>query len=197
LVVGAAGDSDADILQASQWLYDRFQMRRVYYSAYQPVCGEVLAPAVPKLRQHRLYQADWLLRFYGFRWEELPLDGGFLPQHSDPKLAWALRHPGLFPIEVNRADRQTLLRVPGVGPISAQRILALRRQQPFKALEHLKGVGVVVSRALPFLLVAGRYLADRSAARALWARRHEEAPQQLPLFAFEADPLGAIKVAVA
>ena len=194
MVVGAAGDSDREVLRTSQWLYDDLQMRRVYYSAYHPVCGEVLAPPVPKLREHRLYQADWLLRFYGFRHEELPFqEDGSLPQEVDPKMAWAMRHPELFPVEVNRADVAALLRVPGIGPRSARRIVALRRQQPFRDLAHLRAVGVAVSRALPFLLLDGRYLADRSLARAFWAQRHREAPRQLAL-PLETDPLRAMEL---
>jgi putative DNA modification/repair radical SAM protein len=191
MVVGAAGDSDQDLLATSQWLYDQLGMRRVYYSAYHPVCGEVLAPPAPKLREHRLYQADWLLRFYGFRLEELPFQAdGSLPQEMDPKLAWALGHPELFPLEVNRAPQEWLLRVPGIGPESARRILQRRRQGAIRSLEELRGLGVVVGRALPFLLLDGRYLADRAAARALWARRHQEAPQQLSL-PWEQEPLAA------
>jgi predicted DNA-binding helix-hairpin-helix protein len=188
MVVGAAGDSDADILKTSQWLYDHFQMRRVYYSAYAPVCGEVLALPAPKLREHRLYQADWLLRFYGFRYEELPLEGGSLPQDADPKLAWARRHPELFPIEVNRAERETLLRIPGIGPLSADRILALRREHPFKDLEHIKAVGVVVVRALTFLRVGGRYFADRSFDRAGQVARPRPLGTKAPRVAPAAGP---------
>ncbi|HXG42601.1 MAG TPA: radical SAM protein [Dehalococcoidia bacterium] len=195
MVVGAAGDSDRDILTTTQWLYDELGMRRVYYSAYHPVCGEVLAPPAPKLREHRLYQADWLLRFYGFRLEELPFQAdGSLPQHMDPKLAWALRHPELFPVEVNRAPREWLLRVPGIGPESASRILRRRRQGAIRGLEELRALGVVVGRALPFVLLDGRYLADRAAARALWARNHEEAPRQLSL-PWESAPLAAAAAA--
>lgn len=190
MVVGAAGESDADHLRTAQRLYDELGVRRVYYSAYIPVCGEVLAPPAPKLREHRLYQADWLLRFYGFRWEELPLEDGFLPLEVDPKLAWALRHPERFPIEVNRAEREALLRVPGIGPESARRILELRRRERLKAPEQLRALGVVVRRALPFLLVDGRYLADRSLGRALWAQGHREAPRQLAL-PLEMDPAAA------
>jgi putative DNA modification/repair radical SAM protein len=196
MVVGAAGDSDRDILAATQWLYGELGMRRVYYSAYRPVCGEVLAPPASDLREHRLYQADWLMRFYGFRLEELPFGpGGSLPQDMDPKLAWALRHPELFPVEVNRAPREWLLRVPGIGPESAQRIVRRRREGAIRSLEELRGLGVVVRRALPFLLLDGRYLADRAAARALWARKHEEAPRQLSL-PWEADPLAAAAAVV-
>ncbi len=162
LVVGAAGESDRQIMETSQGLYDRLAMRRVYYSAYQPVCGEALAPPVPPLRQHRLYQADWLLRFYGFRFPELPFEaGGSLPRDVDPKAAWALLHPERFPLEVNRATYDELLRVPGIGPMSARCILKLRPAHAFGDLKELARLGVAVERARQFVLLDGRYPGDR------------------------------------
>jgi predicted DNA-binding helix-hairpin-helix protein len=126
------------------------------------VCGEVLAPPVPPLRQHRLYQADWLLRFYGFVFLELPFqEDGSLPREADPKAAWALLHPERFPIEVNQATYDELLRVPGIGPVSAKRILALRAELTFRDLRDLSRLGVAVKRARQFLLLDGRYLGDR------------------------------------
>lgn len=172
LVVGAAGETDADILRTAHWLYKELGLRRVYYSAYRPVCGEVLAPPTPEVREHRLYQADWLLRFYGFRLEELPFtDDGSLPQEVDPKMAWALRHPEHFPLEVNTAPYQALLRVPGIGPRSARRIVEVRRREPIRHLEALKALGVATTRAAPFLLLDGRYAAGREVAKALWRHR--------------------------
>ncbi len=177
MVVGAAGESDLDILRTSQWLYDRLGVRRVYYSAYRPVWGEVLAPPAPKLREHRLYQADWLLRFYGFRVEELPfLEDGSLPLGVDPKLAWALRHPQCFPLEVNTTPYEELVRVPGIGPRSARRILELRRRERIRHLEALKALGVATARAAPFLLLDGRYAAGQEGAKAL-RRLPPEGPQ--------------------
>jgi putative DNA modification/repair radical SAM protein len=165
MVVGAAGESDREVLQTSQNLYDRLAMRRVYYSGYQPVYGEELAPPASDLRQHRLYQADWLLRFYGFSFEEVPFDEeGSLPAELDPKAAWALLHPECFPLEVNRASYEQLLRVPGIGPVSARRIVALRAACTFRDLKELSRLGAAVKRARQFLLLDGRYLGDRALA---------------------------------
>ena len=165
LVVGAAGESDQRIMQTASELYHRYSLRRVYYSGYSPVCGEVLAPPVPPLRQHRLYQADWLLRFYGFGFPEMPFqEDGSLPLEADPKAAWALLHPERFPVEVNHATYDQLLRVPGIGPISAKRILALRAEHAFRDLRDLSRLGVAVKRARQFLLLDGRYLGDRRLA---------------------------------
>ncbi len=163
LVVGAAGESDREVMGTTQELYDRFDMRRVYYSGYQPVCGEVLAPPVSDRRQHRLYQADWLLRFYGFRFPELPFDGvGSLPTEVDPKEAWALLHPECFPIEVNWASYDELLRVPGIGPVSARRILSLRSAHAFRELKELSRLGAATKRARHYVLLDGRHLGDRA-----------------------------------
>ena len=163
LVVGAAGESDRQVMETTQELYDRFSMRRVYYSGYQPVCGEVLAPPTSDQRQYRLYQADWLLRFYGFRFPELPFDGvGSLPEEVDPKEAWALLHPERFPIEVNRASYDELLRVPGIGPVSARRVLSLRGAHAFRELKELSRLGAATKRARHYLLLDGRFLGDRA-----------------------------------
>ena len=160
LIVGATADSDFQILRLTQGLYDRYRLKRVFYSAYVPVVEHALLPArdvkPPLLREHRLYQADWLLRFYGFRAEEL-LDEAhqdFDPR-VDPKCSWALAHPEFFPVEVNTADYETLLRIPGVGVTSARRILAARRTGPLHA-ENLQKLGVVMKRAQYFLTASGR-----------------------------------------
>lgn len=160
LIVGATADTDFHILRLTQGLYDRYQLKRVFYSAYVPVVEHALLPAKdtkpPLLREHRLYQADWLLRFYGFRAEEL-LDEqtpSFDPR-LDPKCCWALRHPDFFPVEVNRADYEALLRVPGLGVVSARRILTARRTGPLR-LENLPKLGVVMKRAQYFLTANGR-----------------------------------------
>ncbi len=160
LIVGATADTDLHILRLTQGLYDRYQLKRVFYSAYVPVVEHALLPTKdvkpPLLREHRLYQADWLLRFYGFRAEEL-LDRAhpdFDPR-VDPKCSWALRHPEFFPVEVNTADYETLLRVPGVGVTSAQRILNARRVGRLRP-EQLRRLGVVMKRAQYFLTASGR-----------------------------------------
>ena len=160
LIVGATPDSDFQILRLTQGLYDRYQLKRVFYSAYVPVVEHALLPAKdvkpPLLREHRLYQADWLLRFYGFRAEEL-LD----EQHQDfdtrvdPKCSWALAHLDCFPVEVNTADYETLLRIPGIGIVSARRILTARRGRAVQ-IEDLKKMGVVMKRAQYFLTAAGK-----------------------------------------
>ncbi|MET3891521.1 putative DNA modification/repair radical SAM protein [Bosea sp. OAE506] len=132
MIVGADGTSDATILQRSAQLYGSFGLKRVYYSAFSPIpdaSRQLPLSEPPLLREHRLYQADWLTRFYGFEVGEILDDGadGMLDLTVDPKLAWALRHRARFPVDVNRADRETLLRVPGLGTKSVARILETRR----------------------------------------------------------------------
>jgi len=158
-VVGAAHESDQEILGMSDQLYRDISLSRAYYSAFQPVPDTPLEnqAATPPLREHRLYQSDWLLRKYGFRFGELVFDEvGNLPMEADPKMIWAQTHPERFPIEVNRAAREELLRIPGIGPRSAARILRLRHDSKFRHIEDLRRVGVVVSRALPYVLLEGR-----------------------------------------
>ena len=161
MIVGASPETDYHILQLTEGLYQKYNLKRVFYSAYIPVTEDTRLPALdtkpPLLREHRLYQADWLLRFYGFRAGEL-LDEGqpdFDPL-LDPKCCWALRHPEFFPVEVNRADYEALLRVPGIGVVSAKRILVARRSGALRA-EDLKKLGVVMKRAQYFLTCGGRY----------------------------------------
>jgi len=161
MIVGATPESDRHILTLTQSLYDKYRLKRVFYSAYIPVSSSPLLPAPqgfqpPLLREHRLYQADWLLRYYHFRAEEL-LDESRpdLDPRMDPKCCWALRHLEFFPVEVNRADYEALLRVPGVGVRSARRILAARRVGPL-TFEGLKRLGVVLKRAQYFLTCSGR-----------------------------------------
>lgn len=160
LIVGATPDSDFRILRLTQGLYDQYQLKRVFYSAYVPVVEHALLPSrdikPPLLREHRLYQADWLLRFYGFRAEEL-LDEGHqnFDQRVDPKCSWALAHLDFFPVEVNTADYETLLRIPGVGVVSARRILSARRTGTLH-IENLPKLGVVMKRAQYFLTAAGK-----------------------------------------
>lgn len=159
LVVGASGETDQDILRTSSGLYRDLDLRRVYYSAFTPVSGTPLedhAPT-PALRQRRLYQGDWLLRLYGFRFEELVFDGmGQLPLDADPKLAWADQHPDRFPIEVNRAAYEDLLRIPGVGPKAAAQIAQWRRSSRFHSLKDLTRTGAIADRAAPYVLLNGK-----------------------------------------
>jgi len=159
MIIGASPETDFQILRLSQGLYKKMNLKRVYYSAYLPVTEDNRLPvlaAPPLLREHRLYQADWLLRFYGFSAEEiLSDDAPHLDESFDPKTAWALRHPEFFPVEINRADYATLLRVPGIGVVSAKRIVAARRFSLITQ-EGLKKIGVVIKRAKYFIICSGR-----------------------------------------
>ncbi len=157
-VVGAADESDREILQTTVQLYSSIQLNRAYYSAFQPVSRTPLEDhaATPPWREHRLYQADFLLRQYGFTFEDLVFDAqGNLPQGADPKLLWALHHPERFPIELNTASREDLLRVPGIGAKSATEILGRRRQGRLHELDHLGLPLALAQRAAPFVLLSG------------------------------------------
>jgi predicted DNA-binding helix-hairpin-helix protein len=171
VIVGAVGETDQEILQTAWRLYRRLGLARFYYSAFRPIPDTPLEsrPAAPLQRQNRLYQADFLLRSYGFQLEEILFDAqGNLPAGQDPKQAWALAHPQYFPVEVNRASREELLRVPGIGPRSAARILQARRQSRLTELSHLRAMGVNVQRAAPFVLLNGRAPARQLS---LWPER--------------------------
>lgn len=166
LIIGAVRERDYHILTLSQALYRQYGMRRVYYSAYIPVNTHPNLPALtsapPLLREHRLYQADWLLRFYRFDAREiLTKDYPDLDLDIDPKCGWAMRHLDLFPVEINKAEYETLLRVPGIGVISARRIMAARRSKNL-TLEDAKKIGVVMKRAVFFITCDGRYGAPLS-----------------------------------
>ncbi len=198
MIIGATPDTDFKILNLTQALYKKYSLKRVFYSAYMPVQSDSLLPAIdtkpPLLREHRLYQADWLLRFYGFDASEL-LD----EQHQsfnplvDPKCNWAINHMEQFPVEVNKAPYEMLLRVPGIGVKSAQRILQARRTGPI-SFDGLKRIGVVLRRAQYFLLCQGKMaeglrVTPESVLRALISKqdyeaalRVQEQPQQLSLF---------------
>ena len=158
VIIGADASTDRAILDMSTNLYGAYGLRRVYYSAFSPIpdASLVLPPRpAPLLREHRLYQADWLLRFYGFDAKELALDaGGNLDLGMDPKLAWALQNRALFPVDVNRADREMLLRVPGMGVKSVDRILAARRHRRLR-LEDLGRLRLPVAKLAPFVTAEG------------------------------------------
>ena len=155
MIVGATSDSDKDILHLTSALYKRPSMKRVYYSGFVPVNGyDKRLPALkqpPLVRENRLYQADWLLRFYNFNVDEI-VDDSYpdLDLEIDPKLAWALRHPEAFPVDINRADYEMLLRVPGLGVKSAKMILTARRYSRL-GTSHLKQIGVVLKKAQYFI----------------------------------------------
>jgi len=158
-MVGPGGERDVQLLKLAQTLYREFGLQRVYYSAFQPIPDTPLEshPPTPAWREHRLYEADFLIRRYGFTVEELVFDEqGNLPHQDDPKMTWAKAHPEFFPVEVNRADYEELLRVPGIGPRSAKRIVRERKRGSFRYLEDLKRLGVVTKRAAPFITLEGK-----------------------------------------
>lgn len=165
LIVGATVDSDYKILNLSQNLYNKFALKRVYYSAFVPVAQGPKLPSIkhpPLLREHRLYQADWLLRFYGFKADELLNDQHpNLEKDFDPKTSWALRNIDKFPIEINKASYNELLRVPGIGVRSAYKILSIRKVHTI-SFEDLKKIGVVLKRAQHFITCKGKYYGDVS-----------------------------------
>lgn len=162
MIIGASGESDYSILTRSENLYKNFDLKRVYYSGYVPVnkSGILVSAdqAVPIIREHRLYQADWLLRFYDFRANEI-LDekDPFVDPLLDPKTNWAIKNPHFFPIEINKATYRELLRVPGIGVTSAKRIVMTRKYSTIR-YEHLKKLGVVIKRAKYFITVNGEFL---------------------------------------
>jgi len=185
MIIGADGASDADIIATSSGLYAGYGLRRVYYSAYSPIpdASRDLPPVKPPLiREHRLYQADWLFRFYGFERGEI-FDGapdGMLDLALDPKLAWALRHRALFPVNINTAERETLLRVPGIGTRSADRIIASRRHASLR-LGDLRRITRALDKLLPFIETpdwSPGGLTDSAGLRARFA----PPPEQMSLF---------------
>ena len=186
MIVGADDADDAQILSTSANLYSGYQMRRVYYSAFSPIPDSSLAlpmKAAPLVRENRLYQADWLMRFYGFDVDEIVAGGedGMLALDMDPKLAWALKHRETFPLDVNAADRDMLLRVPGLGVRTVDRILAARRVRALR-FEDLARLKVSMRKVAPFIVLPDHRpvrLLDRADLR----QRLAPAPRQLDLFA--------------
>jgi len=162
MIIGASGESDYAILARSENLYKNFDLKRVYYSGYVPVnkSGILVSTeqAVPMIREHRLYQADWLLRFYDFKADEI-LDekDPFVDPLLDPKTNWAIKNSHFFPIEINKASYRDLLRVPGIGITSAKRIVMTRKYSTIR-YEHLKKLGIVIKRAKYFIVVNGEFL---------------------------------------
>ncbi len=163
-VVGGAGENDLELLTTTQHLYRQLHLSRAYYSPFSPVKGTPLEeqPAVNPWRQHRLYQASFLLRDYGFDLEDLPFGGGGdLPLDADPKLGWARINLAETRVEINRASRLELLRIPGIGPRSAEIILAERKQTKLRTSEQLRKMGIQVGRAAGFILLDGKALPEQ------------------------------------
>lgn len=158
-VAGGADESDLELLTTTDWLMKNVRLKRAYFSAFHPISDTPLEnkPAVDPLREHRLYQASFLLRDYGFDLEDMPfLQNGNLPLPTDPKLAWAQMNLTGKPVEINRAEKKDLLRVPGIGLKGAEAILSARRIGKLRDLTALRKLGIVVARAAPFLLLDGR-----------------------------------------
>lgn len=196
IIIGASQENDLQILKLSSGLYNSLRLKRVYYSAYMAVNDDpslpVLTAGPPLLREHRLYQADWLLRFYRFQADELLNEAHpQLDEHLDPKAAWALRNFDLFPLDINRASYDELLRVPGIGITSARRIIQTRRAT-FIRLEDLAKIGLVMKRARYFLAVNGKKVTQPPASYAQVVKamqkvekpkvRYLDPPRQLRLF---------------
>jgi putative DNA modification/repair radical SAM protein len=189
LIVGAASETDLSLVKLSAGLYSSMNLKRVYYSAYIHVNKDSRLPVqaeTPLLRENRLYQADWLMRFYGFKADEiLDEDDPFFDPNLDPKAAWALRHLERFPIEANSAGYEELLRVPGIGVRSAQRIVRTRKVKQLEA-EEMRKLGVVMKRAKYFLTVKGRYAAEtvmkEKYIRAKFLEKPKKVYDQMSLF---------------
>jgi len=196
LIVGASAEDDRQIINLSSSLYRKFSLKRVYYSAFihpgVPARGSPGDPRLPDMpspplvREHRLYQADWLMRFYHFAASEiLDQDEAFLDPHIDPKTAWALKHADFFPVEINRGDYETLLRIPGIGAKTARRIIETRRSSSL-TFDTLRRMGAVLKRARYFATCSGSFierLDDPARVRRILADA-DGAGLQLPLFEF-------------
>ncbi|MCL2042808.1 MAG: putative DNA modification/repair radical SAM protein [Treponema sp.] len=195
LIVGASSEDDRQIINLSSSLYRKFSLRRVYYSAFMfpetqarrisdPRLPDI--PGPPLVREHRLYQADWLLRFYHFAAGEiLNEDQPFLDPHVDPKTAWALRNLNFFPVEINRADYETLLRVPGIGAKTARRVIETRRSRSI-SFDGLRRLGAVLKRARYFITCAGAFIEQSDDPKRIYRLLSDidGAGLQLPLFEF-------------
>ena len=192
MIVGADGASDATILKTAASLYTVERLRRVYYSAFSPIpsASTILPPMAPPLtREHRLYQADWLIRWYGFQASELTTEASpNLDLTMDPKLAWALTHREHFPVDLNRAHRAMLLRIPGIGVRSVQRILAVRRHRRIR-LDDLPMLRIVLRRALPFVMMADHNPSLQALDQVDLRLRVAPKQTQLELFATQASAL--------
>jgi predicted DNA-binding helix-hairpin-helix protein len=165
-VAGGADESDLELLTTTNWLMKNVRLKRAYFSAFHPISDTPMEnkAAVAPMREHRLYQASFLLRDYGFDLEEMPFaQNGNLPLPTDPKLAWAQMNLSEKPVEINRAEKKDLLRVPGIGLQGAEAILSARKTGRLHDLSALKKLGIIVMRAAPFLLLDGKRPASQLA----------------------------------
>jgi predicted DNA-binding helix-hairpin-helix protein len=199
MIIGASEETDYNLIQTTQKLYQAYDLKRVFYSAYIPINEDSNLPGMetppPLLREHRLYQADWLLRFYGFEADELlSEERPNFNEQLDPKCDWALRHLELFPIEIQTASYDVILRVPGIGPKSAGRIIKARRYGRLD-FDMLKKMGVVLKRAHYFITCSGKMMYQipieeqyitrqltATNARENWQIAHQEQSRQMSLF---------------
>ena len=186
MIIGASPEADGQILRLSQALYRKNGLKRVYYSSYVPVVQDKLLPQVGagQLREHRLYQADWLLRFYGFSVEEIVNEGENLAMEYDPKCAWALKNMHLFPVEINRAPLEMLLRVPGIGAKNAYKILEARKYN-ILSFESLQKMRIALKRAKHFITCNGKFFGAKNECAVrnlLTAAETQESAEQLNLF---------------
>jgi len=186
MIVGASPESDGEILRLSQAMYRKFSLKRVYYSSYIPVVQHSLLPdkCTGLLREHRLYQADWLMRFYGFDSEEIAEIGENLPEEYDPKCAWALKNMHLFPVEINTAPLEMLLRVPGIGNIGAYKIMRARKHSALD-FDMLAKMRIVLKRAKHFITCKGKFYGsenENSVRNMLMIEEKNSNYEQLSLF---------------
>lgn len=186
MIVGADGTDDATILATSAQLYGAYRLKRVYYSAFSPIpdaSTSLPLQAPPLQREHRLYQADWLMRFYGFAADEIasPRTGGMLKLECDPKLAWALAHPERFPVDLNHAPRELLLRVPGLGVKAVDRLLLARRVRRLRS-DDLQRLHVPTRKVLPFVVLADHRPARAPDPQGVAAVARRPVAQQASLF---------------
>ncbi|MFR1808472.1 MAG: putative DNA modification/repair radical SAM protein [Pygmaiobacter massiliensis] len=196
MIIGASPETDYQILHLTEGLYKKFSLKRVFFSAYIPVAESTLLPSLdtkpPLLREHRLYQADWLLRYYHFEADEiLDAENQDFNPFLDPKCNWAINHMEQFPVEVNTASQETLLRVPGIGPLSAKRIMMARRSRKLD-FDALRRIGVVLKRAQYFITCNGRMehgliVTPEATLRALVDRHPIAEAQQMSLFDLPAE----------
>lgn len=196
MIVGASPESDGKILRLSEAMYRKFSLKRVYYSSYVPVVRHSLLPdkCTGLLREHRLYQADWLMRFYGFSAQEIAGEGENLPEEYDPKCAWALKNMHLFPVEINSAPLEMLLRVPGIGTLGAYKILKARKFTTL-GFDDLAKMRIVLKRAKHFITCNGKFFGceNISSVRTLLAlETKEEKYEQLSLFSTPETSLSAL-----
>jgi predicted DNA-binding helix-hairpin-helix protein len=184
MIVGADASDDQTILNTAETLYGSYKLKRVYYSAFSPIPdspASVPAAPPPLLREHRLYQADFLLRSYGFQASELLPASGNLALDIDPKLAWALAHREHFPLDLNRADETMIARVPGIGLRNARRLVELRRLRRIR-WEDLSRLRCSMKKIAPFILTADYTPRQGAAASELLRRNLADAPQQMNLW---------------